>query len=238
MKKLISLLIVLMGAVSAHAQNAGGMVKVDWKEIKALASENPDSISLLVKRMTSLDDIASLTLEEAALAFYGQSFLSDGNEEPLIMQLYLERAKNTPEKVRAIVEEALELNPLNLEANIMKLRMVTTDVNVSGGDKSKERQSLLYNGIVSKILNVIASTGDGTEQKPFYVTRINDEYMLMEYYLGLDRKKRISQSLEHKGDHSYDCFDLREKSEKYDRLQIYFEINRALETEKKAFATK
>jgi len=238
MRKLILLLIVLIGAVSAHAQNAGGMVKVDWKEIKALASENPESISLLVKRMTSLDDIASLTLEEAALAFYGQSVLSDGNEEPLIMQLYLERAKNTPEKVRAIVEEALELNPLNLEANIMKLRMVTTDVNVSGGDKSKERQSLLYNGIVAKILNVIASTGDGTEQKPFYVTRINDEYMLMEYYLGLDRKKRISQSLEHKGDHSYDCFDLKEKSEKYDRLQIYFEINRALETEKKAFDTK
>jgi hypothetical protein len=238
MRKLILLLIVLIGAVSAHAQNAGGMVKVDWKEIKALASENPDSISLLVKRMTSLDDIASLTLEEAALAFYGQSVLSDGNEEPLIMQLYLERAKNTPEKVRAIVEEALELNPLNLEANIMKLRMVTTDVNVSGGDKSKERQSLLYNGIVAKMLNVIASTGDGTEQKPFYVTRINDEYMLMEYYLGLDRKKRISQSLEHKGDHSYDCFDLKEKSEKYDRLQIYFEINRALETEKKAFDTK
>lgn len=238
MRKLILLLIVLIGAVSAHAQNAGGMVKVDWKEIKALASENPDSISLLVKRMTSLDDIASLTLEEAALAFYGQSVLSDGNEEPLIMQLYLERANNTPEKVRAIVEEALELNPLNLEANIMKLRMVTTDVNVSGGDKSKERQSLLYNGIVAKMLNVIASTGDGTEQKPFYVTRINDEYMLMEYYLGLDRKKRISQSLEHKGDHSYDCFDLKEKSEKYDRLQIYFEINRALETEKKAFDTK
>lgn len=238
MRKLILLLIVLIGAVSAHAQNAGGMVKVDWKEIKALVSENPDSISLLVKRMTSLDDIASLTMEEAALAFYGQSVLSDGNEEPLIMRLYLERAKNTPEKVRAIVEEALELNPLNLEANMMKLKMMTNDVNVFGGDKSKERQSLLYNGIVAKILNVIASTGDGTEQKPFYVTRINDEYVLMEYYLGLDRKKRISQSLVHKGDHSYDCFDLREKSEKYDRLQIYFEINRALETEKKAFDTK
>ena len=80
-----------------------------------------------------------------------------------------------------------------------------------------------------RILNTIAKTGEGTEEKPFYVTAVSDEYLFMRHYLEI--QNRGKQYMTEK----FDVFELEETSKYYSRPKLYFEITRVLEIEKSLF---
>jgi hypothetical protein len=239
MKHLISLFLFLAFAANASSQTSSGFTTVDWKNIKNIAAERPDSIKGLVARMTSDNPAPALSAEESVLAFYGQSILSDANEEPLLAKLFAGKKKPKIEKAAEIYKKSLEINPLNIEAMNSYMQIMLAELSAGNADPAKSADVRRMSAVLGRIFNTILSTGDGTEEHPFYVTRVNDEYTFMEQCLGLDRSKLGMQGVSYDDGKPRDYFVLKGKSEKFDGKKIFFDITRVLETERKMFgATK
>ena len=74
-------------------------------------------------------------------------------------------------------------------------------------------------------LTGILSTGDGTEKRPYFVTRIDDEYDLLRHL----KKQMARQSLRHRDDRSFDVLDTA------DGQEIWFDITDVFATLAKKF---
>lgn len=235
MKHIFSILLFLAFAANARSQTSSDFTTVDWQSIKNIAAEKPDSIKNLVARMLSDNLKTPLSAEESVLAFYGQSILSDANEEPVLAKLIGGKKKPKIEEAVEIYKKALEINPLNIEAINFCMQIMLYKLSVGETDPAKSAYVRRLSAVLSRIFNTILSTGDGSKEHPFYVTRVNDEYTFMEQCLGLDRDKRAMQGVTYSNGNPQDYFVLKKKSDKFDKKEIFFDITRVLETEKKMF---
>lgn len=104
---------------------------------------------------------------------------------------------------------------------------------LESGDESRTRDEgqLFYNRGI-RALGAIAWTGNGSEEHPFCVTKVSDEYCFMRYYLELwryDAQRLVG---------TCDVFDLTEGSEYYTAPQIWFDASRPLEITSALFGGK
>lgn len=227
MKRTIFLLVAVLFTIALNAQERE-FFPVDWKAIEAFVADNPDSVRNLVKRMTAHEIDTTLTYEQRRLAFYGQSYISKGEESSAERTLFELFQKEKYKEVVESTKKSLEINPLSLESlNFTVMAMSRT---IQGGDTLtySPEEVQLYANRVMRILNTIATTGDGSKEHPFAVTKVSDEYNFMRYYLNLWEIKSQFVTI---AERPCDGFMLQEASEYYGSLEIYFDITRVFELE-------
>ena len=231
MRQLFFLFVLfLLMPVSLQAQEERVIIPVDWKEVKEVAEKDPERIKGLVARLSANNIDTTMTWKERILAYYGQSFLTAKTE--LIEGRGLDQLFNEKkyEKCLTDARELLKKNPVSLKALCNAAFAISKMVKDSTNhyDVSIDEGQVYYNRMI-RILNTIAKTGDGTEERPFYVTAVSDEYMFMRYYLELWEIGKQSLT------GTCDVFELKETSKYYYRPEIFFEITRVLEIERGLF---
>ena len=229
MKQFIICLCMLLLATNIVAQERE-LLPVDWQLIRKEVKDNPQHIKDLVARLSANKLDKTLTYQERILAFYGQSFLTNDEEETLISEMFNQKQQGDTENCLKTAKEVLSINPLHLQALNMiaqTLYAMAKDSTSHAGTKVEDAKPYLNRAM--RIFNTIAKTGDGSEQHPFYVTKVSDEYCFMRYYLDLwDFKTQEATSC-------CDIFTLNETSDYYNQPKIHFEITRVYELEKLLF---
>lgn len=228
--KLFVFAFFLLMPASIQAQGEREIIPVDWKEVQKVAEENPQQIKQLVARLSANEIDTTMTWKERILAYYGQSYLTPKTEIEAGLDLDKLLRENKYEECLAGAKELLKKNPVSLKAlsnaiyATMYLYRDSTKQGVISRDEARAHYQRMH-----RILNTIAKTGDGTEEKPFYVTAVSDEYLFMRHYLEI--QNRGKQYMTEK----FDVFELEETSKYYSRPRLYFEITRVLEIEKSLF---
>lgn len=224
--------IILIGlmAIVAICANTREFLPIDWGSIKNEATTDPQHIKDLVARLSAEKLDTALTYAERALAFYGQSYLTQDKEELEVRQMWQHFQNQDMEQCLTCAKHILETNPLNLDA----LRMAGNALLAMSKDPLKwpdvtEQDAKHYFNLTFRIYNTIAMTGDGSAEHPFCVTKVSDEYNFMRVYLNL--WKYSSQALIG----NCDVFTLEESSEYYLQPKIYFDVTRVLEIEMMRF---
>ena len=230
MKKTVILLLFVFTVSLLSAQTRTvPITKVDWKEIRNLSKKYPDSIKVLIKRMLSKQIDTTLTFKERLTAYVGQTYLSKAGSADLLLMNYNDsvREKNFDGALRTALQ-AVQINPLSLEANMDVLDMIRLQIE----DSTRKTDYMVddlkyYYHITMRIMNTIASSGDGSKEHPFAVISVGDEYVFMRDYLNIDSGNQYLVG----GVPPCDKFDVKEKSEYYQADDIYFDITRVLELE-------
>lgn len=231
MKQLITFICMLLCMTNISAQKREVM-PVDWSQIKKEVADNPQHVRDLVVRLSATALDTTLTHQERILAFYGQSFLTNDGEEPLVRELNGQARDRDHQNCLVTAKKILTINPLNIDA-LMSAGIALTEIaNDSTLLEVAEEDARLYFRKAMRIFNTIALTGDGSEEHPFYVTKVSDEYNFMRYYL--DLWKYDSQM----ATTCCDVFTLGELSEYYVEPTIHFEITRVYELERLMFQTE
>ena len=231
MRQLLTIFaLILFLPVYTHAQKERDFIPVDWKEIKKVAENDPQQINNLVARMASSEIDTTMTWNERILAYYGQSYLTPMTEliEGMTLDKLLKDGKY--EECLSGAKELLKKNPVSLKAlsNALYSMMYMLKDSTNHHGFSRDEAPTYYNRM-HRILNTIAVTGDGSEERPFYVTAVSDEYLFMRHYLEIGKTKKQY----FKG--HFDVFELDETSKYYTHPTLYFDITRTLEIEKEMF---
>ena len=228
--KLFVFAFFLLMPASIQAQGEREIIPVDWKEVQKVAEENPQQIKQLVARLSANEIDTTMTWKERILAYYGQSYLTPKTEIEAGLDLDKLLRENKYEECLAGAKELLKKNPVSLKAlsNAIYATMYLWRDSTKQGVISRDEARAHYQRM-HRILNTIAKTGEGTEEKPFYVTAVSDEYLFMRHYLEI--QNRGKQYMTEK----FDVFELEETSKYYSRPKLYFEITRVLEIEKSLF---
>ena len=226
MKRFITSLILIAICCISFAQH--DMTPVDWKEIKNQVKKDPQRVNELVAALATPEMYGSLSLEDCILGFYGQSILvknagRDKSDEA--SRLY---KQGEYEKALAAAGEALEKNPLNIRA-LEKSAYCIIALMEAGDTAYTDSDLELYVMREVKLLSIIAKTGDGSEEYPFCVTNVDDEYDFMRTYLRLSRFG--GQALVG----TCDVITIAEQSEYYKADKIYFDATRPLEIMEELF---
>lgn len=217
-------------ATLSHAQTVRVTQPVDWGKVQKVAENDPQRIKGLVARLSANEPDTTMTLNECILAYFGQSFLTPMTEmdEGRTLDKLLKDGKY--EECLTEAKKLLKTNPVSLKAlsNALYSMMYMLQDSTTHQGLSRDEARLYYSRM-HRILNIIAATGDGTEERPFYITAVSDEYLFMRHYLEISKTK-MQYLTEH-----FDVFELDETSEYYKRPKIFFDITRVLEIEKKMF---
>ena len=232
MRQLLSIFIFfLMMPLTANAQEKDRIIiPVNWKEVKEVTDKDPESIRDLVARMSASKLDTTLTWNERILAYYGQSYLTPYTESNDGRDLDALMNEGKYEECLAGAKELLKKNPVSLKALFnaaFAIAYILKDSTIQHTVSREEGQNYYYR--MQRIFNTIAITGDGTEEQPFYVTAVSDEYLFMHYYLEIWEFERQFLT------NHCDGFDLKESSDYYSRPQLFFEITRVLEIEHDLF---
>jgi len=228
----LSVLIVLFLSLTLtlHAQTVRVTQPVDWEKIQKVAENDPQQIRGLVARLSAAEIDTTMTWEERTLAYYGQSYLTPMTElnEGMALDKLLREGKY--EECLAGAKDLLKKNPVSLKAlsNALYAMMYMLQDSTKYGSLSRDEARTYYNRM-HRVLNTIAITGDGTEERPFYVTAVSDEYVFMHHYLEIKKIK-----MQYLTGHN-DVFDLDETSEYYSHPKLFFDITRVLEIENDMF---
>ena len=83
--------------------------------------------------------------------------------------------------------------------------------------------------LAGKIFDIIAKTGDGSESRPYVITKVDEESLFIKNYLGI---KDFSAAQPFG---NTDEIELHEKSSKYSRDKIYFGTERIVEIENEVY---
>lgn len=220
MKKLFLALAVLLSSLTAFAQRE--IITVDWDVIKEIVKESPDDVRDLVRRLSAPTLDTTLTYNDRVVAFYGQALLSNGKEESLVGDMSRLFAQKDFANALVKAKEALEINPLNLQA-LDRAGTCIALLRESGDESYGVDEARRYFSRAMRIYNTIAVTGLGDAEYPFCVTTVADEYEFMRNYLELYEIE--SQALVG----SCDVFTLGEASKYYSDEKIYFDATRPLE---------
>lgn len=229
MRQLFSIFVfLLLMPLTVNAQEEDRMIiPVDWKEIKDVADKDPERIRNLVARMAASELDTTMTWNERILAYYGQSFLTPFTESDDGRNLDVLMKDGKYEECLEGARELLKKNPVSLKALFnaaFAIAYILKDSTAQHCVSREEGQVYYYR--MQRIFNTIAITGDGTEEQPFYVTAVSDEYLFMHYYLEIWEFERQFMTSH------CDGFDLKESSQYYSRPQLFFEITRVLEIER------
>ena len=204
-------------------------MSVNWDKIKAEVNVNPQHVQQLVDILINVDADTTLTAEDKILAVYGRTYLNNGRD--MFMELDMSTARNEGkfDVAATLADKVLASNPLNTNAIVSKIyhfrKLSTTEP-----DKSWMLSDSLkvYSVRLSRILDTIFMTGDGSKEHPFSVTTIGDEYNFLYFFLGLLEVN--SQMLIDKCDRLV----LGKTNDVYSSPEIYFDITRVLEIEREA----
>ncbi|MBQ6188279.1 MAG: DUF4919 domain-containing protein [Prevotella sp.] len=213
-----------------YSQSGRQLIPVEWKAIKREVKKNPEKVKDLVARLAAPKIDTTLTFSDRILAFYGQSFLTNDGEEGFVLDMDKLSKEGKYDECLEAADKVLDKNPLNLDALIMKgnVLLVMSKDSVRWPDVTQD-DAMPYFNRAMRIFNTIATTGDGSEKHPFYVTKVSDEYNFMRYYLDL---------WEYEGQYvtgHCDAIKLKEKSLYYDQPEIYFDVTRVFELERLMF---
>ena len=228
MRKLFAFVLLLL-SLAVSAQTDKTFMSVNWDKIKAEVNANPQHVQQLVDILINVDADTTLTAEDKILAVYGRTYLNNGRD--LLMEFDMSKARNEGkfDKAAAIADKVLASNPLNTNAIVSKIyhfrKLSTTEP-----DKSWMLSDSLkvYSVRLSRILDTIFMTGDGSKEHPFSVTTVGDEYNFLYFFLGLLEVN--SQMLIDKCDRLV----LGKTNDVYSSPEIYFDITRVLEIEREA----
>ena len=228
MRKLFAFMLLLLPLV-VSAQTDKTFMSVDWDRIKAEVNANPQHVQQLVDILINVDADTTLTAEDKILAVYGRTYLNNGRD--MFMELDMSKARNEGkfDVAATLADKVLASNPLNTNAIVSKIyhfrKLSTTEP-----DKSWMLSDSLkvYSVRLSRILDTIFMTGDGSKEHPFSVTTVGDEYNFLYFFLGLLEVN--SQMLIDKCDRLV----LGKTNDVYSSPEIYFDITRVLEIEREA----
>ena len=227
MKKVLLMFFFAFFVILVKAQSRTvPIIPVDWKTIENEVKNHPEVVKALVDRMCLEKLDTTLTYKDRILAFYGQSYLSNDEEENDIWELYKLRNTNKTQKSISLAQKILEKNPLNMDAINTLYQTIRKELNSKSESTYTQRDLDLYANRMMRIMNTIAVTGDGSEKHPFYVTKVSDEYNFMRYYLDIWGYKM--QMITNEG---CDMFQLKEKSKYYSQMELFFECTRVFELE-------
>ena len=228
MRKLFAFMLLLLPLV-VSAQTDKTFMSVNWDKIKAEVNVNPQHVQQLVDILINVDADTTLTAEDKILAVYGRTYLNNGRD--MFMELDMSTARNEGkfDVAATLADKVLASNPLNTNAIVSKIyhfrKLSTTEP-----DKSWMLSDSLkvYSVRLSRILDTIFMTGDGSKEHPFSVTTVGDEYNFLYFFLGLLEVN--SQMLIDKCDRLV----LGKTNDVYSSPEIYFDITRVLEIEREA----
>ena len=228
MRKLFAFMLLLL-PLAVSAQTDKTFMSVNWDKIKAEVKANPQHVQQLVDILINVDADTTLTAEDKILAVYGRTYLNNGRD--MFMELDMSKARNEGkfDVAATLADKVLASNPLNTNAIVSKIyhfrKLSTTEP-----DKSWMLSDSLkvYSVRLSRILDTIFMTGDGSKEHPFSVTTVGDEYNFLYFFLGLLEVN--SQMLIDKCDRLV----LGKTNDVYSSPEIYFDITRVLEIERES----
>lgn len=228
MRKLFAFMLLLL-PLAVSAQTDKTFMSVNWDKIKAEVNVNPQHVQLLVDILINVDADTTLTAEDKILAVYGRTYLNNGRDMFMELDMSTARNKGKFDVAATLADKVLASNPLNTNAIVSKIyhfrKLSTTEP-----DKSWMLSDSLkvYSVRLSRILDTIFMTGDGSKEHPFSVTTVGDEYNFLYFFLGLLEVN--SQMLIDKCDRLV----LGKTNDVYSSPEIYFDITRVLEIEREA----
>lgn len=229
-KKLLFFLFFLLPLLT-FSQQERVIIPVDWKAIEQNVLQHPDSVKGLIKRLLLPKLDTTLTMPERILAFYGQTYFSKSLEYDDVRKM-MDTRKNNPSAALSWADRVLNINPFNTKALIEKADLLLKKKKINPQDSTKlDSIAQYYIHIAMRLFNTIATTGDGTSDHPFSVTSVSDEYNFLCYYLDICEVKQQSLIYGEKNKAPMDVLYLSEKSEYWDKPEIYFDIKRVLELE-------
>ena len=235
MNRLVFCFIFVLLLVSCKAQDSQRTIyPINWKSVSALAKSNPDSIRTLIKRLTQQELDTTLTYEERGIAYAGQTFLPEHTGlwkelDDIRDLINKDKFAEAKQKNMAVLKRC----PVNLWAVDNMVDIINYELRNSTKVSEFTETDLKYYTCLGRcLLDTIASTGYGTAKYPFDVVFVHDEYLFMEYYLGI---KYGTQAFVDYGKVAKDRFTVVVKSEKYDKDDIFFDITRVLELEARKY---
>ena len=231
MKQIIVLfLLLILVPQAALTQEKREIIPVDWKEIKKVAKQDPQRIKDLVSRLSANKLDTTMTWQDRILAYFGQSYLAPISDVKEGLDLDKLMNEKKYEECLSASKEVLKKNPVSLKA----LHHAAFSIGYMVKDSTRHydvtiEEGQVYYNRMNRIFNTIATTGDGSQEHPFYVTAVSDEYLFMRYYLDLwEISKQYATT-------NCDIIELKETSKYYSQKLIYFEITRVLELERSLF---
>ena len=228
MRKLFAFMLLLL-PLAVSAQTDKTFMSVNWDKIKAEVNVNPQHVQQLVDILINVDADTTLTAEDKILAVYGRTYLNNGRDMFMELDMSIARNEGKFDVAATLADKVLASNPLNTNAIVSKIyhfrKLSTTEP-----DKSWMLSDSLkvYSVRLSRILDTIFMTGDGSKEHPFSVTTVGDEYNFLYFFLGLLEVN--SQMLIDKCDRLV----LGKTNDVYSSPEIYFDITRVLEIEREA----
>lgn len=220
MKRVLLSIAVLLSSLTAFAQME--IIPMDWAVIKEIVAEAPEEVRDLAQRLAAPELDTTLTFNDRVIAFYGQSILSDGKESSLVSQVSRLYSQEDYAGALGKAQEALDINPLNIR--VLDLAANSAYMLCQAGDTTHTMdEAKLFFHREMRLLNTIAITGVGSEELPFCVTSVADEYDFMQTYLELYEYE--SQALVG----NCDVFTLKTGSKYYEEKTIWFDASRPLE---------
>ena len=232
MKQLLLFATLILGAFAMHATDEAEYetYRITWSEIGALVESSPDSIKSLIDR-AALGD-TTLRTKELLVAYMGKSFFG---ASPFGESRDARSALNEDniDSAMVLIEQAIKRNPLSLSNNYYYVVCALAqnpqicDYQAMQQDENLKLAFTRFN----LLLSAIYYSGNGSQEYPYKVTCVDDEYTFMSQ--GLDLPRPTNQSLTKDG---HDMFKLpAHSSTLYTGQEIHFDATRILELEQNLF---
>ena len=232
MKQILLFATLIFGAFAMHATDEAEYetYRITWSEISALVENNPDSIKSLIDR-TALGD-TTLRTKELLVAYMGKSFFG---ASPFSESRDARSALNEEkiDSAMVLIEQAIKRNPLSLSNNYYYIVCaLTQNPQISDYQAMQQDENLkLAVARFNLLLEAIYYSGNGSQEYPYKVTCVDDEYTFMSQ--GLDLPRPTNQSLTKDG---HDMFKLpAHSSTLYTGQEIHFDATRILQLEQNLF---
>lgn len=232
MKQLLLFATLIFGAFAMHATDEAEYetYRITWSEISALVENNPDSIKSLIDR-AALGD-TTLRTKELLVAYMGKSFFG---ASPFSESRDARSALNEDkiDSAMVLIEQAIKRNPLSLSNNYYYVVCaLSQNPQISDYQAMQQDENLkLAVARFNLLLEAIYYSGNGSQEYPYKVTCVDDEYTFMSQ--GLDLPRPTNQSLTKDG---HDMFKLpAHSSTLYTGQEIHFDATRILQLEQNLF---
>lgn len=232
MKQLLLFATLILGAFAMHATDEAEYetYRITWSEIGALVESSPDSIKSLIDR-AALGD-TTLRTKELLVAYMGKSFFG---ASPFGESRDARSALNEDniDSAMVLIEQAIKRNPLSLSNNYYYVVCaLAQNPQISDYQAMQQDENLkLAFTRFNLLLSAIYYSGNGSQEYPYKVTCVDDEYTFMSQ--GLDLPRPTNQSLTKDG---HDMFKLpAHSSTLYTGQEIHFDATRILELEQNLF---
>ena len=232
MKQILLFATLILGAFAMHATDEAEYetYRITWSEISALVENNSDSIKSLIDRAVLGD--TTLRTKELLVAYMGKSFFGASPfSESRDARSALNEEKN--DSAMVLIEQAIKRNPLSLSNNYYYVVCaLTQNPQISDYQAMQQDENLkLAVARFNLLLEAIYYSGNGSQEYPYKVTCVDDEYTFMSQ--GLDLPRPTNQSLTKDG---HDMFKLpAHSSTLYTGQEIHFDATRILQLEQNLF---